>query len=233
MNKPSPSGLGKYAKDYKLNTVKKGMDKKKWIVYKDKNGVKKWKHYKKNQKGGTPEIVSPFNVPISPVKEINGENNNNQNLGKMVNTLDKIELILKNPNKTFDRQKFRDNIGYLSSELISKLNSGNFYHQNHIVIFDVKGKDKNSGDIIFEFYATINGKKKEVGHLTIHEGESKTPKGAIHYVNTSKKKSITRTLFTNNQSPLRNNVVFSNNSSNLLRTYILNCITEVLNEFLN
>ena len=50
--KPSPSGLGIYAKNEKLKTVKKGADGQKWIVYKDCNGVKKWKLYKKNKKGG-------------------------------------------------------------------------------------------------------------------------------------------------------------------------------------
>ena len=50
--KPSPSGLGIYAKNEKLKTVKKGADGKKWIVYKDCNGVKKWKLYKKIKKSG-------------------------------------------------------------------------------------------------------------------------------------------------------------------------------------
>ena len=50
--KPSPSGLGIYAKNEKLKTVKKGADGQKWIVYKDCNGVKKWKLYKKIKKGG-------------------------------------------------------------------------------------------------------------------------------------------------------------------------------------
>lgn len=37
------------AKNFKLNTVKKGLDGKMWIVKKNKNGNKVWKH-KSNQK---------------------------------------------------------------------------------------------------------------------------------------------------------------------------------------
>ena len=50
-NKPSPSGLGIYAKNEKLKKIKKGADGQKWIVYKDCNGIKKWKLYKKGGGG--------------------------------------------------------------------------------------------------------------------------------------------------------------------------------------
>ena len=65
--KPSPSGLGIYAKNEKLKTVKKGADGQKWIVYKDCNGVKKWKLYKKNKGGAGNNKTTRANEKILAV----------------------------------------------------------------------------------------------------------------------------------------------------------------------
>ena len=53
MNKPSPTIISK-ACNYKIGTVKTRFDKKKWIVYSDKNNIYKWKKHK----GGDPFVVS-------------------------------------------------------------------------------------------------------------------------------------------------------------------------------
>ena len=41
-----------HAKEFKLNTIKRGLDGKYWIVKKRKDGVKVWKKNTKSQKGG-------------------------------------------------------------------------------------------------------------------------------------------------------------------------------------
>ena len=124
MNKPSPTGLGLKACNYKIGTVKKGFNKKKWIVYSDKNNIYKWKKHK----GGDPFVVS--NIESIPL--------NNKNSYFLNNRQNKNEQ----PSTLINRNDFRNKKDIIKESLEEKLGS-----QYQIKI---KIKDKTN-DIIIEF----------------------------------------------------------------------------------
>lgn len=69
----------KLAKEFNLKTVKKGLDGKKWIVYKRTDGVKTWKRKINNKKGGNPlTLPENYNKKWGNLNlETNLENDNN------------------------------------------------------------------------------------------------------------------------------------------------------------
>ena len=62
----------KHAKEFKLNTIKKGLDGEYWIVKKRKDGVKVWKKNNTKQKGGNKK--TPYCLEC--LNELNEFNNN-------------------------------------------------------------------------------------------------------------------------------------------------------------
>ena len=124
MNKPSPTGLGLKACNYKIGTVKKGFNKKKWIVYSDKNNIYKWKKHK----GGDPFVVSN----IETIHQ-NLENSHYLNNGQHKN---------EQPSTILNRNDVRNEKDIIKESLEEKL--GNQYQ----IKINIK---KKNGDIIIEF----------------------------------------------------------------------------------
>lgn len=202
MNKPSPTGLGLKACNYKIGTVKKGFDKKKWIVYSDKNNIYKWK----KQKGGDPFVVSNIDTIHQNLENShylnNGQSKNNQ------------------PSTILNRNDLRNEKDIIKESLEEKL--GNQYQ---III---KIKNKTTNDIIIEFKKL----GRLLGHFTLHPDRSKTLSGSIHFVNNKSGNRKKMKLISNRNdlfSPITYKFINKNNRDDEIKR-IMFVIEQTLNE---
>ena len=98
----------------------------------------------------------------------------------------------QNVSQLLNRSNIVNKKDYLEREFNQKLNE-NIPSEfiDNIFIVKVINKYNEKNYILFEFWVkskTLN-EEKLYGHLTFHKGRSRSPKGAIHYVNESRRSS--------------------------------------------
>lgn len=99
-SEPSPKGLGYCARDFKLGTVKKGKDGKKWIVKKNKTtGVRRWVKYSSSKK------VSMKRTKKSATKKATGKKVGGRKPGARVASILASQSFWNKMKKYFDSYK--------------------------------------------------------------------------------------------------------------------------------
>jgi hypothetical protein len=66
---PSPKGLGYCAHAEKLGSIRKGKDKKMWIIKKTKNGIKRWMKYNKEPTKLTKSQLNTLSIIKNDIKK--------------------------------------------------------------------------------------------------------------------------------------------------------------------
>ena len=137
------------AKEYKLNTVKKGLDGKMWIVKKRSNNVKVWKRKvdeKTNKKKGGSNHMAKYNINYSRFNNINVNKNleNVFNSGTLISGKNNVHKKLENvfnsgtliPGKNNDNDNDYSKLNILL-KLLNKNNRG-FESLKHMTSFELK-----------------------------------------------------------------------------------------------
>lgn len=145
----------------------------------------------------------------------------------------------KNVSQLLNRSNIVNKKDYLETKFNQKLNENIPSEFIDNIFFIVKVIDKyNTKDyILFEFWvkSKTTNEEKLYGHLTFHKGRSSSPKGAIHYVNESRKslpRKNTIRLKRVKNSILKNiEFKFMKYDTDPITRYILEKITPVLEQY--